>query len=87
MKYDAWDIDIYYQEKGYEVDDLKTVSVEKSSLMTKVKMDWNYQDSTISQEIRFYNDNRRIDFVTHADWHEHQQLLRVLFPLDIRTNF
>ena len=23
MKYDAWDIDIYYQEKGYEVDDLK----------------------------------------------------------------
>ena len=34
MKYDAWDIDIYYQEKGYEVDDLKTVSVEKSSLMT-----------------------------------------------------
>ena len=39
MKYDAWDIDIYYQEKGYEVDDLKTVSVEKSSLMTKVKMD------------------------------------------------
>ena len=53
MKYDAWDIDIYYQEKGYEVDDLKTVSVEKSSLMTKVKMDWNYQDSTISQEIRF----------------------------------
>lgn len=86
MKYDAWDIDIYYQEKGYEVDDLKTVSVEKSSLMTKVKMDWNYQDSTISQEIRFYNDNRRIDFVTHADWHEHQQLLRVLFPLDIRTS-
>ena len=86
MKYDAWDIDIYYQEKGYEVDDLKTVSVEKSSLMTKVKMDWNYQDSTISQEIRFYNDNRRIDFVTHADWYEHQQLLRVLFPLDIRTS-
>ena len=86
MKYDAWDIDIYYQEKGYEVEDLKTVSVEKSSLMTKVKMDWNYQDSTISQEIRFYNDNRRIDFVTHADWHEHQQLLRVLFPLDIRTS-
>ena len=25
---DAWDIDIYYQEKGYEVDNLKTVSVE-----------------------------------------------------------
>ena len=24
--------------------------------------------------------------MTHADWHEHQQLLRVLFPLDIRTS-
>ena len=86
MNFDAWDIDIYYQEKGYEVDDLKDVSVEKSSLMTKVNMTWNYEDSMISQEIRLYNDDRRIDFVTHADWHEHQQLLRVLFPLDIRSS-
>ena len=86
MNFDAWDIDIYYQEKGYEVEDLKEVSVEKSSLMTTVKMTWNYEDSVISQEIRLYNDDRRIDFVTHADWHEHQQLLRVLFPLDIRTS-
>ena len=86
MNFDAWDIDIYYQEKGYEVDDLRDVSVEKSSLMTKVKMTWDYEDSVISQEIRLYNDDRRIDFVTHADWHEHQQLLRVLFPLDIRTS-
>ena len=86
MNFDAWDIDIYYQEKGYEVEDLKEVSVEKSSLMTTVKMTWNYEDSVISQEIRLYNADRRIDFVTHADWHEHQQLLRVLFPLDIRTS-
>ena len=86
MNFDAWDIDIYYQEKGYEVDDLRGVFVEKSSLMTKVKMTWDYEDSVISQEIRLYNDDRRIDFVTHADWHEHQQLLRVLFPLDIRTS-
>lgn len=86
MNFDAWDIDIYYQEKGYEVEDLKEVSLEKSSLMTTVKMTWNYEDSVISQEIRLYNDDRRIDFVTHADWHEHQQLLRVLFPLDIRTS-
>lgn len=86
MNFDAWDIDIYYQEKGYEVKDLKEVSVKKSSLMTTVKMTWNYEDSVISQEIRLYNDDRRIDFVTHVDWHEHQQLLRVLFPLDIRTS-
>ncbi|MFQ9153018.1 MAG: glycoside hydrolase family 38 C-terminal domain-containing protein [Blautia sp.] len=47
--------------------------------MTKVKMTWDYEDSVISQEIRLYNDDRRIDFVTHADWHEHQQLLRECF--------
>lgn len=86
MNFDAWDIDIYYQEKVYEVEDLKEVSVEKSSLVTTVNMKWNYQSSEISQEIRLYEDNRRIDFVTHVDWHEHQQLLRVLFPLDIRSS-
>lgn len=84
QRYDAWDIDLYYKEKYYEVEDLRSVSVEQSSLFTRVKMEWSYGTSTISQEIRLYEKNRRIDFITHVDWHEHQQLLRVLFPVDVR---
>ncbi|MDO5423541.1 MAG: alpha-mannosidase [Eubacteriales bacterium] len=83
--FDAWDIDLFYQEKAYEVEDLRKVRVERSSLMTEVHFCWKYQNSTIWQKARLYRDNRRIDFVTRVDWQEHQQLLRVLFPVDIRS--
>lgn len=37
----------------------------------------------IEQTIRFYRHTARIDFQTRVDWQEHQQLLRVSFPVDI----
>lgn len=42
-----------------------------------------FQDSMIEQTIRFYRHTARIDFQTRVDWQEHQQLLRVSFPVDI----
>lgn len=86
LRFDAWDVDIFYQEKYYEVEDLKQVQVETSDFMKTVSMRWQYQNSVIEQEMRLYRDSRRIDFVTHVDWQEQQQLLRVLFPVDIRSS-
>lgn len=85
LRFDAWDIDLFYKEKAYEVEELISSAVETSALRTDVKMSWKYQNSVIQQEIRFYHHDRRIDFVTNADWNEHQQLLKVLFPVDIRS--
>lgn len=86
LRFDAWDVDIYYKEKAYEVENLQKAYVEETELSTNVYLCWKYQDSQINQEIIFYHHNRRIDFQTKVDWQEHQQLLRVLFPVDIRTS-
>lgn len=85
LRFDAWDIDLFYKEKAYEVEELQSATVETSALRTDVKMTWKYQNSVIQQEIRFYHNDRRIDFVTNVDWNEHQQLLKVLFPVDVRS--
>ncbi len=83
---DAWDIDIYYQDKVREVTDLVEATVVESGPVRGVlELRWRLLDSEIAQRLTIYRASRRIDFVTQADWHEHQALLKVAFPVDIRA--
>lgn len=85
---DAWDIDIYYQQKMREVTDLKKWEIkEQGSLRLVIGLEWKYMNSTIEQEMILYSTNRRIDFSTHVDYRERQQLLKAAFPVDIRTTY
>ncbi|MFP4198365.1 MAG: alpha-mannosidase [Halanaerobium sp.] len=85
MRFNAWDIDIYYQEKEYEVDQLQKMKIEKLSDRIVVNLEWEFLDSTISQQMIVYANQRRIDFKTEVDWQEEQILLKAAFPVDIRS--
>ncbi|MDN0044706.1 alpha-mannosidase [Mediterraneibacter glycyrrhizinilyticus] len=88
LDFDAWDIDIFYRDKMREITDLTVFEVtECGPLRMTVRMEWKYMNSTVSQEMILYSDNRRIDFHTKADWHERQQLLKASFPVDIRSTY
>ena len=85
---DAWNINLYYQEKVYEVDQLTKLQAEADGALCFVLgLAWEYQSSQIEQKIFFYADNRRIDFRTTVQMHENHLLLKVAFPADIRTTF
>lgn len=84
--FDAWNIDIFYQEKMHEI--TETVSseiVENGPLKAVLRMKWVYMSSEIVQDLTVYADSRRIDFVTRADWKEVHQLLKASFTVDIRA--
>ena len=86
MSFDAWDIDLYYQEKQFPVDELMEFHVEQPVPdQAVVRLKWRFLDSTIEQRMVVYANRRRIDFKTNVDWHEHQVLLKVAFPVDIRA--
>ncbi|WP_411348041.1 alpha-mannosidase [Paenibacillus sp. WLX2291] len=86
LNFDAWDIDIYYQEKMKEVQQLTHTEVlETGMLRTVIQFVWSVGQSTIRQQMIVYADDRRIDFVTEADWQERQQLLKVAFPVNVRS--
>jgi alpha-mannosidase len=86
MRFDAWDIDLYYQQKMREITDLQAVKVvEVTPLRAIVRFEWQYMDSMIQQDMIVYNDSRRIDFKTTADWHEKNQLLKTAFPVAVRA--
>lgn len=86
LDFEAWDIDIFYQEKMTEISELVECSlVENGPLRAVLRMVWTYQLSTITQQIVFFRDTARIDFQTDMDWHGHNQLLKAAFPVDIHA--
>lgn len=85
-QYDAWDIDLYYQEKMRVISNLLSVRlVECGPLIAVLEFVWKYMDSTIVQQVKVYTGSRRIDFETHVDWHEQNQLLKAAFPVAVRA--
>ena len=88
MGNDAWDIDIFYQEKMEEIRDITTFEiVENGPVRLVVRMGWTYNASNICQDMILYADTRRIDFVTKVDCHEHHKLFKAAFPVDVRTTY
>ncbi|MFW6270135.1 MAG: alpha-mannosidase [Bacillota bacterium] len=85
MRFNAWDIDIYYQDKEYIIDDLKEMKINKVNDKVIINLEWRFLDSIIKQDMIIYADKRRIDFKTKVDWKEEQILLKTAFPVDLRT--
>ncbi|RAQ22707.1 alpha-mannosidase [Hydrogeniiclostridium mannosilyticum] len=86
IDYDAWDIDIFYQQKKEIVSLSKPAElVEQGALKTVLRFTYRYNDSEICQDMTVYSDSRRIDFKTHVDWHESHRLLKTAFYTDIRS--
>ena len=82
--YDAWDINNYYTEKPYPIDqDAKITVLEDGPVRTVIRVEHEYLSSRIVQDLVFYSGLDRIDLHYQIDWHEKQILLRTYFPVDI----
>ena len=85
--HDAWDINIYYQEKMWEINDLQSIEIlEEGPLKGVLGIKRKFLDSTIVQKMCIYRDKPRIDFDTTIDWKEKQILLKAAFPVEIHTD-
>ncbi|NLY46409.1 MAG: alpha-mannosidase [Tissierella sp.] len=87
MNWDCWDIDIYYKEKMWLVDDVESLEVtEVGPVRSTLRIIRNFVDSQIIQDIHIYNDIDKIDFAAYVDWKQHQVLLKAAFPVDLNTS-
>ncbi|MDD7794368.1 alpha-mannosidase [Clostridium sp. 'White wine YQ'] len=85
--WEAWDTDIYYTEKSWEITEVIAIEVKsKGPLKATIRVEKKYEDSTIEQFISLYHDSPRIDFETKVKWHEEHVLLRANFPVNIKGN-
>lgn len=85
--YDNWDIDIYYTEKFWDVDQISRMEwTEMGPVRATLFVERQVSNSVIRQNIHFYAQSRKIEFETYVDWKEHQHLLKVHFPVDVHTD-
>jgi alpha-mannosidase len=93
-QYDAWEVDPgTYDQPPLPAPTLESMSVvESGRVRVAVELVWTLPPSpptaeqettTIRQRVALYAGNPRIDFETTVDWHEHHQLLKVAFPVDV----
>lgn len=87
MYYDNWDIDYYYTEKFWDLTDVESAEwVEVGDVRATLRIVRKFSKSTLNQDIHFYADSRRIDFVNVVEWNEFQHLLKVHFPVNVNTD-
>ncbi len=83
---DAWNIHDTYNRRRYPFEGKTTLKViEKGPVRGILRVTRKHRKSTIEQDIVVYAKTPRIDFVTRADWHQQQMLLKVAFPMAIRA--
>jgi len=84
--WDAWDIDLFYKET---VENLRSVDqieiLESQPQRVKIRIVRSFGQSRIVQNMIVRTGSKRIDFETEVDWHEVHKLLKVAFPVDIRS--
>ncbi len=86
MHGEAWEIDIYYQDKVQAIENLTEAVVEESGpLRATLRLTWRFAASRLTQWISVYRSSPRIDFRSELDWHEHQVLLKAAFPVNVRA--
>jgi alpha-mannosidase len=86
LRFDAWDIDIFYKEKPYgPMELMKSEVIEAGPVRGTLRLTWKFNESRIEQDMIIYQDKDRIDFKTHVFWQEEQVLLKAFFPVDIHA--
>jgi alpha-mannosidase len=84
--YDAWDVDRFTLEHPVDVTTLDELAVtERGPHRASVRMTRSFGESRVTQTISLAAGSGRLDFVTTVDWHESRRLLKVAFPVDVRS--
>lgn len=83
--FDAWDIDLGYEDKPIPIGQARVEVEETGPLRATLRITRAVGASTITQRVSVYRSIMRVDFRTTIDWHERHVLLKAAFPLDLRA--
>ena len=85
--FDAWDIDPFHLETVVDTPPAESVAVvSQGPLRAEVAIEWRFgRASSMRQIVRLDAGSDRIEFHCEADWHEQHTLLKVLFPVAVRS--
>ncbi|OHS97465.1 glycosyl hydrolase [Tritrichomonas foetus] len=88
----AWELTLYHKEMqlnepifdGYEIDSEKT-NVIIAKWHIPLISEGGAEETTIEQTITFTQNSPQIDFQTKVRWTQHDKILKIMFPTNIRS--
>lgn len=85
--WDNWDIDYDQSQKMKPVTEFVSSEVVSiGALQLRIRVNYKFDKSVLSQDIVFYSDNPRIDFESVVDWNSPHSLLKVGFKVNVLSN-
>jgi alpha-mannosidase len=88
LEWDAWDIDIFYDDKVYYAEPAASIKVvETGPLRATIEISRRILHSTYTQRLSLSYNSPRLDIKTDIDWRERHTLLKVAFPVAILSPF
>ncbi len=84
--YDAWDVDSMYKLQPVALGSKASVkAVAKGPLVATLRVTRKIGVSEMTQDITLRAGSKRLDFKTRIDWQESHKLLKVSFPLNVKS--
>jgi len=85
--YDAWNIDANFEDQKWDLREAQEVNVvETGPVRAVIRVVKKFQNSTFVQNLTLYPKIRRIDCTMEVDWREKQILLKVAWPVAVRSD-
>jgi alpha-mannosidase len=84
---DNWNLDEYYIEKFWEMNDIQSVEIiESGSVRVVIEIKRKFVNSTVTQRMIVYAEQPEIVFETDMDWKEKDIVVKAEFPVDVNTD-
>ena len=85
--WDAWDVDFYYRNALVETAEATdTMPGSNGKVVQELNLQFSVGCSSIIQKVKLYPHSKRLDFDTKVDWNEKHKMLRVHFPVNVKTD-
>lgn len=86
-EFDAWNIDANFEDQKWDLTQAEEVKlVESGRVRAVLRVVKKFQNSTFVQDITLYPKIPRVDVKMEADWREKHILLKVAFPVAVRSD-
>ena len=84
--WDAWDVDFFYRDALLEIANATdTMPGAHGDVVQELNLTFSIGNSVIQQRIKLSKQSKRLDFDTKVDWQETHKMLRVHFPVNVKT--
>jgi len=84
--WDAWDVDFFYRDALLEIANATdTMPGAHGDVVQELNLTFSIGNSVIQQHIKLSKQSKRLDFETKVDWQEKHKMLRVHFPVNVKT--